>query len=92
MMEPEKPTSDQQQKDKEQDKMTAGQRRINFIWEFTQATIAVIITLSVVYCDINKIESEKLTNAFFLIISMYFVRTNHSIIGGIGYKTPGQTR
>jgi hypothetical protein len=76
----------------QEDITTAGQRRINLIWEYTQAIIAVIITVSNVYCAINKISSEALTNAFFLIVSMYFVRTNHKLIGGTGFKPFGQTR
>jgi hypothetical protein len=76
----------------QQDMTTAGQRRVNLIWEYTQAIIAIIITLAIIFCAVEKIQNEVLTNAFFLIVSMYFVRTNHSIIGGIGPKIPGQTR
>lgn len=67
----------------EENVVTAGQRRINLIWEVTQGLIAIMITSSVIYTSINKIESDVLTNAFFLIVSMYFVRTNHSFIGGV---------
>jgi len=70
----------------QEDIVTAGQRKINLIWECTQGLIAVMITASVIYTIINKIESTVLTNAFFLIVSMYFVRTNHSLIGGVGTK------
>lgn len=70
-----------------EDAVTAGQRRINLIWEMTQAAVAILITGAVIYNSVNKIESEVLTNAFFLIISMYFVRTNHRLIGGVGKKT-----
>jgi hypothetical protein len=73
-------------------KKTAGQRRINLIWEFTQGIIAVAITAAKIYCSINKIDSPELTNAFFLIVSMYFVRTNHHLIGGVGTKEENQTR
>jgi hypothetical protein len=73
-------------------KKTAGQRRINMIWEFTQGIIAVAITAAKIYCSINRIESPELTNAFFLIVSMYFVRTNHHLIGGVGSKEENQTR
>lgn len=72
----------------QEDFTTAGQRRINLIWEFTQATIAIMITSAVVYNAATGREITKdLSNAFFLIVSMYFVRTNHSLIGGIGKKT-----
>lgn len=60
----------------------AGQRRVHILWETTQATIAVLITGAVIYNAINKIESSVLTNAFFLIVSMYFVRTNHTLTAG----------
>lgn len=68
------------------DKVTAGQRRVNLIWEGTQGLIAIMITSSVIYTTINRLESDVLENAFFLIVSMYFIRTNHSLIGGIGAK------
>lgn len=71
----------------QEDITKAGQRRINLIWEFTQAIIAVSITWAIVYCQINKINSEILNNAFFLIVTMYYVRTNHNLIGGVGPKT-----
>lgn len=72
----------------EQEDITkAGQRRINLIWELTQATIAVLITTAVILLKVKKIESDVLDNAFLIIITMYFVRTNHRLIGGIGEKT-----
>lgn len=71
----------------EEEDVTAGQRRISLMWEATQALIAVMITISIIYNAINKIESDVLTNAFFLIVSMYFVRTNHQMVGGVAkYK------
>ena len=77
---------------KQEDLVTAGQRRINLIWEITQGCIAISITWAVIYTAINKIESLVLTNAFFLIVSMYFVRTNHKLIGGVGLKPNDQQR
>lgn len=66
------------------DLVTAGQRRINLIWELTQALVAVSITWSIIYMRIKGLESDgTLTNAFFLIVSMYFIRTNHKLIGGV---------
>jgi len=70
----------------QQDLVTAGQRRVNLVWEFTQASVAIIITLSTVFCSIKKLTSPELTNAFFLIIGFYFSRTNHAAIGGVGFK------
>ena len=73
-----------------QDLTTAGQRRINIIWEITQAIIASVITGATIYCAIFKIQNAELTNAFFLIVGFYFSRTNHSNIGGVGV-VPNQT-
>lgn len=70
----------------QQDLTTAGQRRINLIWEYTQGAVALIITLAIVFCAISRISSPELTNAFFLIIGFYFSRTNHAQIGGVGEK------
>jgi hypothetical protein len=74
----------------QQDKTRAGQRRINLIWETTQGLIAVAITSAKIYCSVKNIESPELTNAFFLIVSMYFVRTNHHLTGGVGARPEGQ--
>lgn len=71
----------------QQDRVTAGQRRVNILWELTQGLIAIMITSAVIYTTIKNIESSVLENAFFLIVSMYFIRTNHSLIGGTGIKT-----
>lgn len=70
----------------EQDLTVAGQRRINLIWELTQAGVALIITIAVIVCAILKLSSPEITNAFFLIVGFYFSRTNHQAIGGIGVK------
>ena len=70
----------------QEDVVTSGQRRINLIWEVTQAVIAVSITLAIIYTSINKVSSQELTNAFFLIVGFYFSRTNHQAIGGVGAK------
>ena len=67
-------------------RVTAGQRRINIIWEVTQAIIAISVTLSIIYVSVAQIESAVLTNAFFLIIGFYYSRTNHSAVGGVGEK------
>lgn len=61
----------------------AGQRRINVMWEVTQGLIALSITWSVIYCSLKGIDSRIINNAFFLIVSMYFVRTNHTLMGGV---------
>lgn len=71
----------------QEDMVTAGQRKINLVWEVTQALIAVMITGAIIYNALNGISSDVLNNAFFLIVAMYFVRTNHEKTGGVGAKT-----
>lgn len=70
----------------QEDVVTAGQRHINRVWEYSQAAIALMITAAIVYCAINEINSDELSNGFFLIIGFYFSRANHSAIGGVGRK------
>jgi hypothetical protein len=67
----------------QEDETKAGQRRVNIIWEVTQSVIAVLIALAVIYCQIKEIEADVLVNAFFLIVTMYYVRTNHTLIAGV---------
>lgn len=72
----------------------AGQRRVNLIWEATQAAIAIGVTLAVLWVSSSlamKGETATaafmfLSNAFSLIIGFYFSRTNHTQIGGVGDK------
>lgn len=70
----------------QEDLVTAGQRKVNLIWEYTQASVAISVTCSMIYIAVSMIDSVTLTNAFFLIIGFYFSRTNHSAIGGVGRK------
>ena len=74
----------------EQDRKTAGQRRINIIWESTQAMLAVLITCAMVYCTIKSIESKEINYAFISIITMYYIRTNHTKIGGVSVGDDGR--
>lgn len=67
----------------QEDETLAGQRRVNILWEIVQGTVAIMITASVIYAQIKGIQSGVLENAFFLIVSMYFVRTNHVLTGGL---------
>ncbi len=85
----------------EQEDIThASQRAINLIWERTQATIALLVVscaifdgvFSQVYASLHPTISVPqgpniLSNAFFGIIGFYFGRTNHSAVGGIGFKS-----
>lgn len=68
----------------EQNRITAGQRRINVIWEVTQAAVTILITCAAIYCAVNDVKSEVLNFAFIAIISTYYARTNHTKVGGIG--------
>lgn len=77
---------------------TAGQRRINVIWEITQAVIAVAVTGSTLYVAAVLAMKDKgetaafllLSNAFFLVVGFYFGRTNHQRIGGVGIRDEGR--
>lgn len=68
------------------DRVMEGQRHINKIWEYSQAVIALMITFAVIYCAVNEITSQELSNGFFLIIGFYFSRQNHQNTGGVGPK------
>lgn len=63
-MEPEKslaPTTTTQE-----DLTTAGQRRVNLVWEFTQAMIAIAVTFALIYSSVKQIDTPDVKNAFFL--------------------------
>jgi len=83
----------------EQNRTTAGQRRVNLIWEWTQSAIAVLVTLATLTAsivltlrsDANVAAFVLLSNAFFLVVGFYFGRTNHQRTGGVGVtKAPGE--
>ena len=73
----------------EQVLLTASQRRVNLIWEVTQALIAVAVTSTTLYVSgalaVRGTQDTApfllLSNAFFLVISFYFGRTNHARAG-----------
>lgn len=65
----------------------AGQRKVNLIWEVTQAAIALMIVLTIVLVAVLQREiPDILSNCGFLVLGFYFSRTNHSAIGGVGAK------
>lgn len=86
----------------QQDVTTAGQRKVNLIWEYTQALIAITVIGVTLFTDayvtVTSILSNKeltvtqlvgvsnLTALSMLIAGFYFSRTNHAAIGGIGAK------
>lgn len=82
----------------EQNLTTHGQRRINLIWEITQAIIAVVVTLGTLAIsaamvlrgsDSSATAFLLLSNAFFMIVTSYFQRTNHTRTGGVQHPTKG---
>lgn len=75
---------------------TEAQRKINSIWEFTQAGIAGLITITTLVAILMIINRSNemlipiealalfiLSCGFFLVIGFYFGRTNHARIGDI---------
>ena len=74
----------------QEDITTAGQRKVNLIWEYTQASVAVLVTFAFLYCEIKKIDSIAVRMGFSLIVGFYFSRTNHEKIGGVGFKQKSQ--
>lgn len=77
---------------------TQGQRRINLVWEVTQALIAIGVTGATLYVSATlALRGEKaeaavllLSNSFFLVVGFYFGRTNHTKIGGVGGSDGGR--
>lgn len=75
----------------EENRHALGQRRVNLIWETTQAVIALAVTLATLYAatsltlrgNAGDAAFLLLSNAFFLVIGFYFGRTNHQRVGGV---------
>ena len=79
----------------QEDLTTAGQRRINLIWEYTQSFVTVLVVMTnMVVAATNAIRRVGVTaehpvilsSSLFLILGFYYSRTNHAAIGGIGAK------
>jgi hypothetical protein len=78
----------------QQDLTTAGQRRINLIWEYTQAAIAIAVVVANMIVGtaqgLGAGSSREfptiLSSSLFLIVGFYFARSNHANIGGVGSK------
>ncbi len=75
----------------QQDLTTAGQRRINLIWEYTQAGIAVsVVVVSMVAAVVAMLAGKEVSSFLSFVcgnvVGFYFSRTNHAAIGGIGIK------
>lgn len=75
----------------QEDLTTASQRRVNLIWEKTQAIIACAVTVMTLGLCALLVARDKggegafllVSNAFFLVIGTYFQRTNHVKQGGV---------
>lgn len=92
----------------QEDMVTAGQRRVNIIWEKTQRFIALGVTVATLLINMfitvaatifraelsvtQLIGVTNLNALSMLITGFYFARTNHTNIGGIGRKVQDQTR
>ena len=76
----------------QQDLTTAGQRKVNLIWEYTQAIIAmVVVTTTMASTLIASWKADTqvpnlIAVAFGTVVGFYFSRTNHAAIGGVGDK------
>ena len=75
----------------QQDLTVAGQRKVNLIWEYTQAIIAIILVGAFVVTEIRIVfkgggqEVPAVLAALCgTVVGSYFQRTNHMNIGGIG--------
>ena len=66
----------------EQQRKTAGQRRINLVWEGTQAIVTLSVTAATIWTAIHGIESSILNNGFLVIVATYYTRTNHTKSSG----------
>lgn len=75
----------------QEDITTAGQRKVNLIWEYTQAIIALLVCICTMAAGLLVIKNDIqiptiFAVAFGTVIGFYFSRTNHSAIGGVGRK------
>lgn len=77
----------------QEDLTTAGQRRVNLVWEYTQSFVTVLVVITnMVVAGINSVKGVAhehpviLSSSLFLILGFYYSRTNHAAIGGIGFK------
>jgi hypothetical protein len=75
----------------QEDLVTAGQRRVNLIWEYTQAAIALLVVTMTMACGVigmwQNIQIPTIISvAFGMITGFYFSRTNHEKVGGTGAK------
>lgn len=87
---------DRDPKEIESARVSAGQRRVNILWEHVQAAIALsVVGTSLVVSSFIVVNSPPeqrvgsaaflfLACASFLVMGFYFGRTNHTRTGGVG--------
>lgn len=68
----------------EEDLKTLGQRRVNILWECTQAAVAIGMIVLKTYMVVRHLEDKTVDAALMTILGMYFQRTNHTRVGGVG--------
>lgn len=76
-----------------------GQRRISYLWETTQAIVAIMTAMTALgaclYMIVMGEIAEKLaafsmlSGTTTLVINSYFTRTNHTRVGGPGGEDAG---
>lgn len=82
----------------QEDIVTAGQRRVNLVWEYTQSFVTIVVVLANMAVAVTNGVTGKslnehptvLSTSLFLILGFYYSRTNHSAIGGVGKKAGEQ--
>lgn len=70
------------------DEVKLGQRKVNLIWERTQAAVAFLVSVTTLYVAGNGNDGAFLflSNVFFLVVGTYFQRTNHTEGGGLPHR------
>ena len=77
---------------KEEDRHSLGQRRVNLVWELTQAAIALSVIWATIGAAVWVVVRDTnnrlmaflfLSNIVSIVIGFYFGRTNHQRVGGV---------
>lgn len=78
----------------EQARVSVGQRKVNLLWERTQAAIAIFVVVATLSIGgwLAIVGGKEIPTifsvAFGTVVGFYFSRTNHSSIGGVGPIKP----
>lgn len=54
------------------------ENKINMLWEYTQATLALVMTLAYIYGTLAGILVKELAPFVGVVLGFYFGRTNHA--------------